>query len=88
MRWLTIGSRKIGVECAYLVLSALCMYLFHTYTLRPSTENFDSNLFYGIFYYNVITYISLVLSNPGRIDDLGYLIDLDTMVSTLFVMLI
>jgi len=70
MRWLKLGSRKVGVECGYLVGSALFMYLMHTYSVQPG--GLDSYLFYGVFWYNVVTYIGLVLSDPGRIEDREY----------------
>ena len=70
MGWLKIGSRKVGIECAYLVGSAFFMYLVQTYSVRP--VGIDSYLFYGVFWYNVVAYISLVLSDPGRIEDLEY----------------
>ena len=79
MRWVKIGSRKVGVECAYLVGSAIFMYLMHTYSVRPQGAEFY--MFYGVFWYNVVTYVALVLSDPGRIEDIEYRKKLDEIVS-------
>lgn len=78
-RWLKLGKRKIGIECCYLVGSAIFMYLSQTYVIRPI--GWDSTLFYFVFFYNVVTYISLVASDPGRIEDTDYLKKLDLIVS-------
>ena len=52
MRWLKVGSRKLGVEAAYLIGSAIFMYLMHTYSIKP--QGYESTLFYSVFYYNVV----------------------------------
>ena len=77
--WLKLGKRKIGIEFCYLVGSAIFMYLSQTYVVRPT--GWDSTLFYFVFIYNVVTYISLVASDPGRIEDIEYLKKLDLIVS-------
>jgi hypothetical protein len=77
--WLKLGRRKIGIECCYLVGSAIFMYLSQTYVVRPT--GWDSALFYFVFFYNVVTYISLVASDPGRIEETEYLKKLDLIVS-------
>ena len=46
--------------------------------VRPT--GWDSALFYFVFFYNVMTYISLVASDPGRIEDTDYLKKLDVIV--------
>ena len=70
-RWLKLGKRKIGIECCYLVGSAIFMYVSQTYVIKPT--GWDSTLFYFVFFYNVVTYISLAASDPGRIEDTDYL---------------
>jgi hypothetical protein len=47
--------------------------------IKPT--GWDSTLFYFVFFYNVVTYISLVASDPGRIEDTEYLKKLDLIVS-------
>ena len=80
MAWIKIGNRKFGIEAAYLIGSAFFMYLVQTYTIKP--QGWESTLFYTVFTYNVITYISLVLSDPGRISDIAYRKKIDELVST------
>lgn len=77
--WLKLGKRKIGIECCYLVGSAIFMYLSQTYVIKPT--GWDSMVFYFVFFYNVVTYISLIASDPGRIEDTEYLKRLDLIVS-------
>ena len=55
------------------------MYLMHSYSVRPQGAEFY--MFYGVFSYNVVTYIALVLSDPGRIEDIEYRKKLDEIVS-------
>jgi len=81
MAWVKIANRKFGVEAAYLIGSAFFMYLVQTYIIKP--EDWESTLFYTVFTYNVITYVSLVLSDPGRISDLSYRKQIDGLVSTI-----
>ncbi len=80
MAWVKIGNRKFGIEAAYLIGSAFFMYLVQTYTIKP--QGWESTLFYTVFFYNVIAYISLVLSDPGRITDLSYRKQIDELVSS------
>ena len=53
--------------------------------VRPT--GWDSTLFYFVFIYNVVTYISLVASDPGRIEDTEYLKKLDLIVSVASVLI-
>jgi chlorite dismutase len=82
MRWIKIGSRKYGVEAAYIQGSAIFMYLMHSYSLdHRQSSSWESPLFFFIFTYNVLAYVSLVLSEPGRINDTHYRKEIDKLVS-------
>jgi hypothetical protein len=70
MAWLKVGSKKLGVEFAYLAGSTIFIFLMHHNVIQPGFEQggWENLLFYFIFFYNLITYLSLAFSDPGRID--------------------
>lgn len=68
MAWLKVGSKRLGVEFAYIFLSTLFIYFVQTYVILPP-NSWEASLFYFIFTYNVIAYVSLASSDPGRIND-------------------
>jgi uncharacterized membrane protein len=71
--WLRVGSKRLGYEFAYIFLSAIFMVAMHSQVILAHREDFtswDRVLFYGVFLYNVVTYVSLAFSDPGRIDPL------------------
>jgi len=51
---------------------------------NPVKGEWEAPLFYFIFSYNLVTYLALAFSDPGRVDakkNLEYLTKLDKMVS-------
>lgn len=67
MAWLKVGSKKLGVEFAYLAGSTLFIFLTQYYVILPNS-GWESVLFYFFFFYNLTTYIALSQSDPGRIN--------------------
>jgi hypothetical protein len=85
-KWLKVGSKKLGVEFAYIAGSTVFIFVMHHYLIlqNPEQGDWEAPLFYFIFSYNLVTYLALAFSDPGRIDakkNLEYLTKLDQMVS-------
>ena len=73
MAWLRIGSKRLGVEFAFLAGSTVFIYLTQTYLVLPSLKEagageWERLVFLFFFSYNVIVYLQLAFSDPGRID--------------------
>ena len=85
-KWLKVGSKKLGVEFAYIAGSTIFIFVMqHCLILQsPLQGGWEAPLFYFIFAYNLATYLALAFSDPGRVDakkNVEYLSKLDNMVS-------
>lgn len=67
MAYITIGSKRLGIEFAFAMTSyALIIAVNHYVTLRSGIESF---IFYVVAIYNWLMYCNIAFSNPGRIND-------------------
>ena len=68
MAWLKVGSKKLGVEFAYIFVSIIFIVLMQHFVILKDNYSWESLLFYTVFTYNLVTYLSLAFSDPGRVD--------------------
>jgi hypothetical protein len=86
MGWLTVGSKKLGLEFAYIAVSTVFIFLTQHYVILEYHQpgSWDAIAFYLIFCYNLVTYLSLAFSDPGRLEPAtGYGKKLDNFVRDL-----
>ena len=69
MAYLNIGSKKVGVEFLFAFLSyiatVLCGFTYHL----PYLTSYEYYIFSFLATYELLIYINLAFSNPGRMDD-------------------
>jgi hypothetical protein len=67
MAYIIVGHKKLGIEFMIAIVSYFATFLMgHFVTLRPGIE---SVIFYVVGLYNILMYLAISLSDPGRVKE-------------------
>ena len=70
MVYISVGSKKLGVEFAYAMFSYFYTISVQYFVVQhPNVGGFEKYLFWGICLYEFVIYFNIALCDPGRLDE-------------------